>query len=55
VDIDAITAALRDGKGSKSRYESHVKDKHGPEYPPYPSKAGIEKRALKPQGKDWEI
>ena len=44
-----------DGKGSKSRYELHVRDKHGSEYPPYPNKSEIEKHGLEPQGKEWEI
>jgi len=44
-----------DGNGSKSLYESHVKDKHGPEYPTYPNKADIERLGLEAQGKSWEI
>ena len=46
---------IEGGKGSKSRYELHVKDKHGSEYAPYPNKSEIEKHGLEPQGKEWEI
>ena len=38
----------------KDHYERHVILRHN-HYPAYPNKAEIEKRGLKPQGKDWEI
>ncbi|HJT49341.1 MAG TPA: hypothetical protein VJ729_14245 [Nitrososphaeraceae archaeon] len=45
-----------DGKGSKIRYEDHVKIEHGddPDYPCYPSKVDLERLGLKTQGKSWE-
>jgi hypothetical protein len=45
------------GKGSKSRYENHVKDKHGddPDHTCYPTKADLGRLGLKPQGKRWEV
>jgi hypothetical protein len=45
------------GKGSKNRYEKHVRDIHGADsdHPCYPTKAELERLGLKPQGKRWEI
>jgi hypothetical protein len=49
--FNAITVtALRD---SEKDYYLHVVLKH-PGRLAYPNKAEIEKRGLKPQGKDWE-
>ena len=39
---------------SKDRYEQHIVLKHN-HCVAYPNKAEIEKRGLKPQGKEWEI
>jgi hypothetical protein len=37
---------------NEEEYKTHVVLKHN--QPAYPNKAEIEKRGLKPQGKDWE-
>jgi hypothetical protein len=39
---------------SKDHYEQHIVLKHNHRIA-YPNKAEIEKRGLKPQGKEWEI
>jgi hypothetical protein len=39
---------------NKDHYERHVILRH-PSNPAYPNMAEIEKRGLKPQGKDWEM